>query len=299
MNFLKKYWDIIGGFFTGITLSFLVSFNLDRIQLIYSILILVLVSIGVFKVIRQSIEKNIAKKRKETPIDTLVNVQKPVKAVNLAQYPTKEGEELGNLLLELWKGTTKKMKKLKEFFDKFKGFILSLSLMLLSIVEMCGGLINQLFDGKLTINGVEILPIVTLVCAVVVGCLSNSFTKEQWNRIKELFKNNKNDLVIDEIKKQLKEDKVKLTQLHKSKDEKEKELSLLESQLKSANNTLEAKRQMYEMTPRLATREDVESSINGVNELQVKVNTKKSEISSLETEIENLTTIINALQSQL
>ena len=53
------------------------------------------------------------------------------------------------------------------------------------------------------------------------------------------------------------------------------------------------------MTPRLATREDVESSINGVNELQVKVNTKKSEISSLETEIENLTTIINALQSQL
>ena len=113
MNFLKKYWDIIGGFFTGITLSFLVNFNLSRIQLIYSILILVLVSIGVFKVIRQSIEKNIAKKRKETPIDTLVNVQKPVKAVNLAQYPTKDGEELGNLLLELWKGTTKKMKKLK------------------------------------------------------------------------------------------------------------------------------------------------------------------------------------------
>ena len=106
---------------------------------------------------------------------------------------------------------------------------MSLSLMLLSIVEMCGGLINQLFDGKLTINGVEVLPIVTLVYAVVVGCLSNSFTKEQWNRIKELFKNNKNDLIIDDIKKQLKEDKVKLTQLHKSKEEKEKEFEEIDN----------------------------------------------------------------------
>lgn len=299
MNLLKKYWDIIGGVFTGIALSIAVSFELDKIQLLYSIIILILVSMGVFKVIRQSIEKNSKKKRKETPIDVIVNGQKPVKAISLAQHPTQDGEELGNLLINLWKGTTKVMKKLKEFFEKFKGFILSLSLMMLSIVEMCGGVINQLFDGKLTINGVEVLPIITLVCAVVVGCLSNSFTKEQWNRIKELFKNNKNDLVIDEIKKQLKEDKVKLTQLHKSKEEKEKELSLLENQLKNANNTLDAKKQMYEMTPRLATREDVEASINGINDLQIKVNTKKSEISRLETEIENLTTIITALQSQL
>lgn len=296
MNLLKKYWDIIGGIFTGITLSVAVSFKLEKIQLLYSIIILILVSIGVFKVIRQSIEK---KNRKETPIDVIVNGQKSVKAVNLAQYPTQDGEELGNLLLNLWKGLKGFMKKLKELFDKFKGFILALALMILSIVEMCGGVINQLFDGKLTINGVEVLPIITLICAVIVGCKSNSFTKEQWLKIKELFKTDKNDLIVNEIKKQLKENKAQLNQYNKSKGEKENELLTLENQLTNANNTLEAKKKMYGMTPQLATKEDVQKALDDVNELKTKINDKKVEIAELNTRIENLTTIINALQSQL
>ena len=302
-DLIKKYWDIISGITTGVILSCVATFKLEKIQLIYSILILILVSIGVFKIIRQAIEKQRVKKpkkRKDNVIDVLVDGQKPVKAISLATKPTAEGEKLGNLLLDIWKGIKRRMKKIKVWFEKFKGFILAAALGILSIVEMCGGFINQWWGDALTINGVEVIPIVTLVAAIIVGCISNGFTKEQCIKIKALFaKSTTNELVLAEIKKQLKDDKAKLVQFNKIKETKETELENLESQLKSAQNTLDAKKQMLNMTPQLATEEDVQLAANAVVNKEAEIVYKKAEIEDVEKSINNLTTTINALQSQL
>ena len=131
-------------------------------------------------------------------------------------------------------------------------------------------------------------------------CISNGFTKEQCTKIKALFsKSSTNELVQAEIKKQLKENKTKLAQFNKIKDTKDTELANLESQLKSAQNTLDAKRQMLTMVPQLATEEDVQLAANEVVNIQASIVNKKAEIAETETSINNLTTTINALQSQL
>ena len=87
-EFLKKYWDIFGGVLTGLTLSLVAHFELNTIQLYTSIIILCLVSIGVLRIIKQKTE------RKKTIIDSVIDHQKPVRAINMAQNPTQDGEEL-------------------------------------------------------------------------------------------------------------------------------------------------------------------------------------------------------------
>ena len=49
---IKDYWDIILGALTGYAAAALVRFKLEKVQLVYSIIILILVSIGVFKIIK-------------------------------------------------------------------------------------------------------------------------------------------------------------------------------------------------------------------------------------------------------
>lgn len=302
-DLFKKYWDIIGGFTTSLLLSFMVNFKLEKIQLIYSIVILMLVSIGLFKIMRQAIEKNKdkkPKKRKDNLIDTLVDSQKSVKAVSLATEPMREGEQLGNLIIDMLRGVKRKMRKIKVWFDKFKGYLLTGALSVLTVIELCGGFINQLLGGALTINGIELLPLITLGAAIIVGCLSNGFTKDQREKIKALFaKSNTNELVIAEIKKQLKDNDIKLVQFNKVLKTKETELENLKIEFENAKNTFEAKQQMLNMVPRLATAEDVQLASEKVNEIKVKIDTKNVEINETRETINNLTTTINALKSQL
>lgn len=299
----KKYWDIIGGFTTSLLLSFMVNFKLEKIQLIYSIVILMLVSIGLFKIMRQSIEKNKdkkPKKRKGNLIDALVDSQRSIKAVNLATEPMREGEQLGNLIIDIGRGAKRNMKKIKVWFDKFKGYILTVALGVLTIMEMCGGFINQMCGGALTINGIELLPLITLGAAVTVGCISNGFTKDQREKIKALFaKSNTNELVIAEIKKQLKDNDIKLVQYNKLLKIKETELENLNSEFENAKNTLEAKQQMLNMVPQLATAEDVRLATEIVNDIKVKIDSKNVDINETKETINKLTTTINALKSQL
>lgn len=300
MKRLTYYWDILGGVTLGLTFAIATNFNLEKIQLMYSTIILILVGIGCFRIIKQSLEKNKKTKRKNTVIDDLIDIQKPVKAISLAQDPTKEGKKLGEAIINILKECKRIMKKFKELFSKFKGYILTIALGILSIAEMCGGFINELCGDCLTFKGIELVPLITLVAAIIVGCISNGFTKEQRDKIKALFsKTSTNELVLAEIKKTLKADEIKLKEFNKILATQETALDNLESQLVSAKNTHSAKVEMFNMTPQLATAEDVQLAANEVVNCEAAIVEKKKEIDSTKASIANLTKTINALKNQL
>lgn len=291
-----KYWDIILGFVVTFILSALARNELEKIQTLYADIILLLVTIGVFKVIKQAVDKG-KKERGHNIIDNVVNAQQPVKALNMAENPTKAGEAIGKVIITIWRGVKKKMKNLMEFWSKFKGYILTLALAILTGIEMCGGFINGLFGDMLTINGVSILPVITLSCTVIVGLASNGYSKEQNEKIKALFSGGvTNDIVLEEIKKSIKEKSTALSVANKTLSAQERDLIVYENELESLTKTLQAKREMYGMTPQLATAEDVQAAAAAVAEGENKVAEQKAAISATKTEIESLNTIINALK---
>lgn len=114
LDLIKKYCDIFSGTILGLMLSAFVSFKIEKIQLIYSVIILVLLCIGLFKVVKTSITKSM--KRKKIMIDRIVENQKPMKAIIMAQNPTKQGEELAEVLIDTMKGGKIIMKKIKNLF---------------------------------------------------------------------------------------------------------------------------------------------------------------------------------------
>lgn len=297
---IKKYWDVVGGVITGITLAILANIQVYIIQLCYSIIILILVNIAVFRTIKQSVDKKRAKCRDHNIIDSMVDSLKPIKAISIAQNPSKDGEVLGNLILNILGGLKKTMKKFKEFFSKFKGYILTFSLAALSVMEFCGGFINELAGGVLVINGVEVVPFATLFLAVIVGMLSNGYSKEQIEQIKALFKKSTtNELVTSEIKKTLKADEVKVKEFNKILATRNSELDNLNTELESKKNTLSAKVEMQSMIPQLATAEDVRLAEYAVREVMDKIEAKKQEIAEVESSIDNLNKAISALKSRL
>lgn len=304
-KWLKGYWDAFGGIIMGILMAFLAKFQLYGIQVCYSVIILILVNIGILRIIKQTVDKSRGKKRAHNVIDTMVDMQPSVKAINISQNPTKDGEMLGRIVIRLWEGLKEIMKKLKKLYDKFKGIVLAIALGILTVIEYCGGYINNLLGAKLTFNGVEIVPIVTLGLAVLVGILSNGWTKEQNAQIKELIKSSKsgksstNEIIKSAIKKNIKTNSANLTEANKDLSKKEEELYALESEYESLCNTFKAKREMNGMTPRLATDEDVKSAEIAVTECDNKIRNKKAEINVLKERIKDLTETIDALKSQL
>lgn len=297
---LKGYWDIFGGIIIGILMAFLAKFQLYGIQVCYSVIILILVCIGIFRIIKQTVDKSKGKKRQHNLIDTMVDVQPSVKAISISQNPTKDGEALGHLVIKLWEGLKGIMNKFKKLFDKFKGIVLAIALGILTAVEYYGGYIDGLFGDKLTIYGVKIIPLITLSAAIMVGIISNGWTKEQNEKIKALFsKSSTNELVQAEIKKTIKENTVKLFESNKALSTKETELENLKSEHESLSNTLQAKKEMCAMTPKLATEEDVRIAQSYVNECANKIASKMNEIDAVKETIEMLTTTITALKSKL
>jgi hypothetical protein len=299
MKLIKKYWDIIGGAVIGLTISYCARFELTQIQLCYSVIILMLVSMGCLKVVKQTIDKHREEKNRNI-IDSMIDGQKPVKALHIAQNPLAEGEKTGIILITIWGGIKKIMKDIKEFWDKFKGYMLTVALAILTVIEMCGGFINSLFGDALTIKGVEILPIITLICTAVVGAISNGFTKEQREKIKALFsKSTTNEIVKAEVKKSIKENSTTLAESNKLLTIQEHDLANYESELENLKNTHQAKKEMNAMIPRLASDEDVALAENAVVNCEAKIADKKRDIENTKARIENITTTINALKTQL
>lgn len=300
VGFIKRYWDIIGGIVAGAAITAVAQFELDIVQLCYSIIILMIVCIGVFRIIRQEVDKRRHNERGHTVVDTIVDKQKPIKALNIAQEPTREGENLGKKLIELWGVTKPAMEKIKMFFSKFKGYMLTTALAVLTIVEMCGGFINTACGGVLTINGIEVLPLITLACTTVVGILSNGYTAEQREKIKALFsKSNTNELVKVEIKKTIKEKSALLAQFNKALTTQQHELANLNAELEALNNKVNAKKEMRAMVPQLASDADVQLAINEAVACEAKIADKTAEITKTTATIDTLNTEISALRSQL
>lgn len=300
MRFIRRYWDILGGILAGAAITAVAQFQLDVVQLCYSIIILMIVCIGIFRIIKQEVDKRRHNERGRTVVDAIVDGQKPIKALNIAQEPTREGEKLGKKIIEIWGVVKPAMEKIKEFFSKFKGYILTTALAILTVVEMCGGFINTACGGALTINGIEVLPVVTLACTAVVGIISNGYTAEQREKIKALFsKSNTNELVKAEIKKTIKEKSGQLTEYNKALATKQHELSNLESELEALRAKQQAKSEMAAMQPPLATAEDVRLANSEVVAGEAKVEDKKGEIASTKASIDELTRTIGALRSQL
>ena len=303
MRLLKKYWDIFGGLISTVIISILAKFELERIQLIYSIIILLLVSIGVFRIIKQAVEKQQGKKaqkRSQTLIDSAVDAQKSVKAISLAQNPTKEGEKLGLLILETLKRGKRKMKKIKKWFDKFKGIIFAIALWILSVAEYCGAFLNTLLGDKLIVNGVNVLAVIIAGAGTIVGIVSKPYTAEQLEKIKTLFqKSTTDEIVIVHIKKTIKEDEAQLKEFNKQLANKETELDNLNSLLESAKNDHRAKEAMFNMIPRLATIEDVRNAAASVSTIEANIVAKQKEINLLQADITSLTETIATLKSKL
>lgn len=300
VRLIKRYWDILGGIVVSATIAAVAQFELETIQLCYSIIILMIVCIGVFRILKQEVDKRLHNERGHTVVDAIVDVQKPIKALHIAQEPTREGEDLGKKLIEIWGVTKNTMEQIKTFFSKFKGYMLTTALAILTVVEMCGGFINSAFGGALTINGIEVLPLVTLGCTAVVGIISNGYTAEQREKIKALFsKSNTNELVREEIKKTIKEKSALLAQFNKALTVQQHELANLNAELEAANNKVNAKKEMRAMMPQLATDADVQLAINDAVACEARINEKTAEIKKTTATIDELTTTISALRSQL
>ena len=300
---LKKYWDIFGGFIISALIVFISNFQLESIQLVSSIIILILLMVGVFRVLKQSLDKYLSKKediREQTVLDNIIDLQKCMRAVHMSEAPLEDGEKLGKLILYLI-GVIKIMfNKIKEFFDKFKGFILAIALGVLTIVEMAGGYLDTLIGGVLTVNGIELLPIITLVAALVVAALSNGFSTEQLKQIKQLFaKPVTNKTVVEEIKKTIKATDAVRAENKKKLSVAKSELVTLEKDLAKAKNTFEAKKQLAAMVPPVATAEEVNIVNREMIDLQNKVNAKAAEIANLEKLVENANTAVAALKTKL
>lgn len=303
-NFIKRYWDLLGGAITGIGLAVLADFKLESVQLCYSVIILMLVSIGAFRVIRQETEKQ-RNKRDHTLVDSMVDSQKPIKAVSLATEPLSEGSKTGKLILFIIGGLKKMKEKLKVFFSKYKGYVLTAALAILTAIEWLGGYINELFGGVLTIRGVEVLPMVTLLCTAIVGAISNGYTPEEMCKIKNILTNSstnasaKNTLIKSEIKKTLKEKTAIYHQLDKQLKLLEHEKTDAQNILATANTTLEAKREMANMNPPLATETDVRAAIDNVIACQDTLKAVETHIREMKARIANIHTSIEALKNQL
>ena len=302
-DLVKKYWDLLSGFIVGLILSFMAHYDNEKLRLFYSVIILLLVCMGMFRFIRQAIEKEMKKireNRKKSIVDAVVDNNIAVKAIKLAQDPAKEGEKVGELFVTLMGGIKSIMKKLKEFFSKYKGYLCTLLLGIITAIETYGGYINQLCGGVLTVDGVPVLPFATLILTLLVGMLSNGYSKEQMEKIKALFsKSSTTELVRAEIKKKLADTKSNYTQFVKLQSTKEAELANLYSELESRKNTYFAKKEMYSMTPQLATEEDVLLASNAVRECEKEIVEKEAEVTEIKTSVANLEAMISALKNQL
>lgn len=142
IQFLKHYWDILGGTLLGVIITAFCKWQIEKMQLAYSLIILILVFIGFLKVIFSDYEnakKESEEKLHDDVLHKIANSQIPIKAINISQNPTQDGEELGQLVLRtLTKGKKNKMKKIKNFFKWIARYKEQL-------IGLCGSLVYASF----------------------------------------------------------------------------------------------------------------------------------------------------------
>lgn len=193
LKIIKKYWDILGGTISGIILSIVVHWELEKIQLIYSVIILILVLIGLFKVIllKHNEDNHLKNQQTHTMLDKLVESQKPMKAIRFSQHPTNDGEELGNLIIE----TTKGSKKMLKWIKKNKGAIVSCLVALLGLLEIIFNWLGTYLPFELGFNVVGVLmTVIGLVISVLTTGFGSVQFKEAIAQLKDQLNGDKTDL---------------------------------------------------------------------------------------------------------
>lgn len=191
---IKEHLDVLMGTFIGIISSIMVSWELTTIQLISSVIILILVLTGLFKVGFTYHLPTQKVKNKEDAINKMVDSQKPMKAIKIAQNPTKMGEELGELIIE----TTKGSKKMIKWIKNNKGALVSWLVAILGLLEL---IFNWLASFLPIEIGFNIIGVVITVGGFVIATLTSGFGsssfKEALAQLKDQLNGDKTNL--DEI----------------------------------------------------------------------------------------------------
>lgn len=226
LKIIKKYIDILGGIITAAILSLVANWELIKIQLIYSVIILMLVLIGMFKVVIAKYNEihHLKKQRDSSVVDKLIDNQKPMKAIRFSQKPTKDGEELGQLICETFtkKGTVRK--KMIKWIKRNKGALTSCLIAVIGLLELVFGWLVDYIPFPISFN---VVGVAITVCALVVSVLTSGFGstkfKEALAQLKDQLNGDKTDLdqinSIKYLERQVEIYNKEITALHKSIDD--------------------------------------------------------------------------------
>lgn len=290
----KTYWDILGGTATGLFLSWLASWEFNEIQVIYSIIILILVCIGLFKVVKNSLDKRL--KRKKIVIDTIVNSQKPMKAIEIANNPTKSGEELGETIIESMKGWRRIMQKIKNLFvwigkywQQLLGIVASLGEYALYVFALLKDYFDPIFNLLPQGNGWQIgaRVVISLIVALLVILQIRNMCKwvgvgsleDAEKYIAEKTENAKSKLsptAKKTIEHQLKLFNNKLKEVNKA-------ISTIEAQIKEVESKISSVKELIDLG--IGNVQEF-NDLNGEHsKLILDLNTKKNEQTNLQTNI--------------
>ena len=194
LKIIKKYFDILGGIVSAIALSIAVDWELGDIQLIYSVIILMLVLIGMFKVviIKYKEVHHLPHEQEHNAIDKLIDNQKPMKAIRFSQHPTQDGEELGKLIIETTNGGWRHM---LEWIKRNKGALISLLVTGIGILELVFNWCMEHISFGLNFN---IIGIIIAVAGLTVAVLTSGFGsvsfKEALAQLTDQLNGDKTDL---------------------------------------------------------------------------------------------------------
>lgn len=219
MQTLRKYWDVFGGVVIGIIYSYIVEWDLIKIQIAYSVIILILVIIGFFRFFIKN------RKSKKDIIDKALNTQKYSKAIHIAENPFQEGEELGQLMIETISGGEKMIK----WISKNKGAIIGALIFIYSVLEGCFGFLNQYLPSEIGFN------VISVGLTVVGGCITLFTSGFGSVKFKEL---------IAQCKDQLNGDKTDLTDIESIKYL-ERQIVRYEKETASVEKEVEALKKEY------------------------------------------------------
>ncbi len=121
---LSSYWNIWGAVLLSTFIAWLNDFSRGSMDVATSYLVLTLTCIGFFTFFKSYVLSR-RKGGKATPLESAVNSQKSIKAINTAVDPLKNGEELGVKVIQTLTITKriggKIMKKIKNFFKALWG----------------------------------------------------------------------------------------------------------------------------------------------------------------------------------
>lgn len=219
----------------------------------------------------------------------MVDSQKPIKATQMAEDPTKEGEELGHLLLDIKKRIT--MKGFKLFIKKYGFYILSGTLLVYGVLEYFFGFTNNLFGGKVAIKGLNLIPIILLIAANVLGSLATP--------VKRVKKVKKNPAVLEALKNALKETKEQLKLATKVYEKKKVECKELKESREKAGKELTNAREVYSLNLGLVNTETLNTLFAKVDNLSIQIDEKVKDLNDAFETKEKLVEKVNTLKKQI